>query len=405
MHRQLAAVLGCTQSDAKQLVRLSSAELPSTSGGASSTCMPSSGGRSEQTLPVVSPEQLVQAALRAANGVTIVHPRGAARWGEQIDVQVLERSEKQRAKAVASYVAKYATKSSDDSGALDVRIRSEWDLAKRRLPAHLHRMAEVSWELGGVAAFEQWHLRRHAHSLGYGGHFLSKSKGYSTTLGALRAARQQWQVERACKSVESDDRSLHARWRAVGIGWANEGEATWAEAQRRRREDERRCALEDFYSRERPEWPASGAGSRSDAGSTTRSGHERWRRAVGPLARCECGRTRPESYGTPLIDIAELARWLATSQRHVRRLVEEQRVPYLKIGHYVRFDPTDIEAWLDQQRVSTADGETGKDGPPWVRLSHGAHGKGRGHRAPKAEPSEIEVGDPPWLRYRAAAEG
>ena len=261
MHRQLAAALGCTQSDAKQLVRLSFCRVAEYQrrGIVHLHAVIRADGP-EQTLPVVSPEQLVQAALRAANGVTIVHPRGAARWGEQIDVQVLERSEKQRAKAVASYVAKYATKSSDDSGALDVRIRSEWDLAKRRLPAHLHRMAEVSWELGGVAAFEQWHLRRHAHSLGYGGHFLSKSKGYSTTLGALRAARQQWQVERARKSVESDDRSLHARWRAVGIGWANEREATWAEAQRRRREDERRCALEDFYSRERPEWPASGAG-------------------------------------------------------------------------------------------------------------------------------------------------
>jgi excisionase family DNA binding protein len=127
---------------------------------------------------------------------------------------------------------------------------------------------------------------------------------------------------------------------------------------------------------------------------------------VGCVARCECGRTRPESYGTPLLDITELARWLATSQRHVRRLVEEQRVPYLKIGHYVRFDPSDIEAWLDQQRVSMADGEAGKDGPPWVRLSHGAHGHGRTPSStPRRESSEIKGGDPPWLRYRAAGEG
>ena len=118
-------------------------------------------------------------------------------------------------------------------------------------------MAEMSWKLGGVPAFERWHLRRHAHGLGYGGHFLSKSKGYSTTLGALRAARQQWQVNRARTRGESADRSLRARWEAVGIGWANDGEASWAEAQRRRREDETRCALEDRYSREPSELPAS----------------------------------------------------------------------------------------------------------------------------------------------------
>ena len=132
----VAAALGCTQSDAKQLVRLSFcrvAEYQRRGIVHLHAVIPADGP--EQTLPVVSPEQLVHAALRAANGVTVVHPRGAARWGQQIDAQVLERSEKQRAKAVASYVAKYATKSSDDSGALDVRIRSEWDLAQRRLPA------------------------------------------------------------------------------------------------------------------------------------------------------------------------------------------------------------------------------------------------------------------------------
>jgi hypothetical protein len=194
----------------------------------------------------------------AAKTVSVVHPNGVARWGRQIDVQVLERSEMERVKAVAGYIAKYATKSSDGSGSLDVRIRSERDLAQRRLPAHQRRMAEAAWKLGGVPAFERWRLRQHAHGLGFGGHFLSKSKGYSTTLGALRAARQQWQVNRARTREEFADRSLRARWEAVGVGWANEGEASWAEAQRRRREDETRCALEDRYSRGPSEWPASG---------------------------------------------------------------------------------------------------------------------------------------------------
>ena len=32
-------------------------------------------------------------------------------------------------------------------------------------------------------------LARHAHRLGFGGHFLTKSRRYSTTFGALRDAR------------------------------------------------------------------------------------------------------------------------------------------------------------------------------------------------------------------------
>jgi hypothetical protein len=207
--------------------------------------------------PPVGVEQLAQATLGDARTVSVVHPCGIASWGDQIDVQILEHSEPTRAKAVAGYVAKYATKSSEGNGALDARIRSEEDLARRHLSPHLRRMAETAWTLGGDPAFGRWHLRRHAHSLGYGGHFLSKSQAYSTTLSALRAARQQWQADRARTEAQPADSSLRARWRAVGIGWANEGEATWAEAQRLQREDEKRCGLEEYYSRDQPEWPPS----------------------------------------------------------------------------------------------------------------------------------------------------
>lgn len=263
MHRHLAAVLGCTHSDVKAAgtaVLLPGRRVPTPRHRAPPRHHP--GRRAAAGAAAVSPEQLAQAALQAAKGVAVAHPLGMARWGEQIDVQILDRAGKEQGAVVAGYVAKYATKSSDDSGALDMRIRSARDLAQRRLPAHLHRMAEVAWELGGEAAYERWRLQRHAHSLGYGGHFLSKSKGYSTTFGALRAARQRWQVDRARNETQSDNRSPRARWRAVGIGWANDGEATWAEAQRRSREEEKRCALEDFYSRKRSDRPPSETGER-----------------------------------------------------------------------------------------------------------------------------------------------
>jgi excisionase family DNA binding protein len=47
-----------------------------------------------------------------------------------------------------------------------------------------------------------------------------------------------------------------------------------------------------------------------------------------------------------LLDIDGLATRLGVTTRFVRRLVEERRVPYLKIGRLVRFDPSDVESWI-----------------------------------------------------------
>jgi excisionase family DNA binding protein len=60
-----------------------------------------------------------------------------------------------------------------------------------------------------------------------------------------------------------------------------------------------------------------------------------------------------------LLDIGEVAGHLGVSVRHVRRLVFERRIPFLKWGHLLRFDPGDIASWLDAQRVvSGGDGGT-----------------------------------------------
>jgi excisionase family DNA binding protein len=47
-----------------------------------------------------------------------------------------------------------------------------------------------------------------------------------------------------------------------------------------------------------------------------------------------------------LMSIDQLAPRLGITVRHVRRLVGEKRVPYLKVGGLVRFDPGEISAWL-----------------------------------------------------------
>lgn len=47
-----------------------------------------------------------------------------------------------------------------------------------------------------------------------------------------------------------------------------------------------------------------------------------------------------------LLDINDVAEILGVNVRHVRRLVFENRIPYLKWGRLLRFDPKEIERWL-----------------------------------------------------------
>lgn len=51
-----------------------------------------------------------------------------------------------------------------------------------------------------------------------------------------------------------------------------------------------------------------------------------------------------------LVDIAWVADRLDVTVRHVRRLVQEKRVPFIKWGHLLRFDPDEIERWIDGAR-------------------------------------------------------
>ena len=51
-----------------------------------------------------------------------------------------------------------------------------------------------------------------------------------------------------------------------------------------------------------------------------------------------------------LMDIPTLAEHLGVSIRHIRRLVHERRIPFIKWGHLIRFDPVEVQAWLDECR-------------------------------------------------------
>ena len=54
-----------------------------------------------------------------------------------------------------------------------------------------------------------------------------------------------------------------------------------------------------------------------------------------------------------LLDIDGVAELLGVKVRHVRRLVAERRIPFVKWGHLLRFDPTDLARWLDASRVGS----------------------------------------------------
>ncbi|SCD93480.1 hypothetical protein GA0115239_11258 [Streptomyces sp. BpilaLS-43] len=146
------------------------------------------------------------------------------RWGAMLDVQeisALGDGELTDA-AVAGYVAKYATKSAEDSGTVDRSLvcrtcsgrgtigRRVKDLCPdcegtrqaeplRDLPVHQHvrQMIRTAWDLGGLPEFADLKLCKWAHMLGFRGHFSTKSRAYSTTLGALRDVRRAWRLAQA----------------------------------------------------------------------------------------------------------------------------------------------------------------------------------------------------------------
>jgi excisionase family DNA binding protein len=49
-----------------------------------------------------------------------------------------------------------------------------------------------------------------------------------------------------------------------------------------------------------------------------------------------------------------VAQHLGVSVRHVRRLVFERRIPFIKWGHLLRFDLDEIAVWIDGWRQGGA---------------------------------------------------
>ncbi len=63
-----------------------------------------------------------------------------------------------------------------------------------------------------------------------------------------------------------------------------------------------------------------------------------------------------------LLNITQVADALGVNVRHVRRLVYERRIPFIKWGHLIRFDPAGIARWLAAHRLEQPPAEPSR--PP-----------------------------------------
>jgi excisionase family DNA binding protein len=52
-----------------------------------------------------------------------------------------------------------------------------------------------------------------------------------------------------------------------------------------------------------------------------------------------------------LLTRAEAADYLATTERHVRELWARRAIPAVRVGSLIRFDPCDLDAWIESNRV------------------------------------------------------
>jgi hypothetical protein len=124
---------------------------------------------------------------------------------------------------VAAYVAKYATKAAECTGTLDRRVTAADQLDALPIREHARRHIRECIRLGKLPGLEDLHLAAWAHMLGFSGHFSTKSRTYSTTLGALRADRAAHQRELAIAAgllpaLEGETTVVRADWHFTGRG-------------------------------------------------------------------------------------------------------------------------------------------------------------------------------------------
>ena len=180
----------------------------------------------------IDPELLATALQMAARKVSAPVPGstiGARRvWGTQVDTAVVTDQENGRRRA-AAYLAKYATKGTDDFGVLDHRLPSGV-CRDERLPEHLRALVATAWSLGENEELSELGLQRWSHTCGFRGHFLTKSRRWSATFGELRTERQRWRIAQHRPAADELDEGavVTSEWTYEGSGYLTAGDASLA---------------------------------------------------------------------------------------------------------------------------------------------------------------------------------
>ncbi|MGW6958939.1 replication initiator protein RepSA [Streptomyces chartreusis] len=240
LRREIAAQVGITQKAFKEVARLSYgkvAEFQKRGAVHFHAVIRLDGPDGPDTAPPswASTELLTRAIRAAATHpyVTAEVPARAAagfphgwklRWGRQLDIRPIKAfgdDSEITEQAVASYVAKYATKAAENTGTVDRRIGNREAAILLDLPDHPRRLIEACFDLD--AAYPDRRLRAWAHMLGFRGHFSSKSRRYSTTLGVLRQIRADYRAAQEREALgldghEPDTVLVLASWQYAGHG-------------------------------------------------------------------------------------------------------------------------------------------------------------------------------------------
>jgi hypothetical protein len=153
--------------------------------------------------------------FRAVAAARCDDPDGSAvllRFGDQLDPRPIWRADglpgtgaRLDVAAVGNYLAKYATKALDAPGVPDRPLRTRADIEALSCSRHYRQMITTAWDLGRGRHFPaRSRLCKWAHMLGYGGHFLTKSRRYSVTFGQLRRARLEHRKRQRHPTGERD---------------------------------------------------------------------------------------------------------------------------------------------------------------------------------------------------------
>ena len=195
--RVLAARAGLSEREWRKLVRVAYAKVAEFQGRGVvhfHVAVRLDGAEDRALAPgvAVSPDELSDAIREAVGRARLDGDAGDGetveiRFGEQLHTRVLTGDEngELRAEQVAAYVAKYSCKSSHEQITSRDAEPGRW--REKGVPEHLIQMAAAALRLSERSGLRR--IARWAHTLGFRGHFVTKSRGYSTTLGELRATR------------------------------------------------------------------------------------------------------------------------------------------------------------------------------------------------------------------------